>query len=104
MRKIAALSVLLTMCVASIGQAATVRGLVLRRGNPAPFATIVLVGRLGRSAPATTGADGMYYFVNVPADCYTLEVWLGTAQQATASFPNSCVTEPHTDIPPVRVE
>ena len=86
-----------------IAEAATVRGQLLRRGKPAPFLTVTLSGQPGRSSPTTTGSDGMFYLLNVPAGCYTLEVWVGSKQEPSATFANHCVKDPLTDIPPVQL-
>ncbi len=83
--------------------AATVRGRLLRRGKPAPLLTVTLLGQLGRSSPTTSASDGMFYLLNVPPGCYTLEVWADRKEQPAVSFANHCVKDPLTDIPPVQL-
>ena len=80
--------------------AATVRGRIVRsNGNfPVPYVTVTLASpERGRSAPAVTGFDGMYYLYNVPPGPYVLELWLG---QRPATYPIT-VQDPVTDIPPL---
>lgn len=63
-------------------QTTTVRGRLDRRGRdgrtyPAPNITVTLNHpQHGRSRPANSGNDGMYYLMNVPGGRYTLEVWV----------------------------
>lgn len=56
----------------------------------------------GRSSPAYSDYQGMYYIYNVPPGDYTLEVWAGGAQPMIFDIfviPN----RPVTDIAPIRV-
>lgn len=93
-----------------------VRGMLFRPGQPTsqrpdgryPAGGIQLTlfnQRMGRSSPAYSGSDGMYYFYNVPAGDYTLEVWLAV-QQATPygiRVLPSTPQRPFTDIAPIAV-
>jgi hypothetical protein len=62
----------------ALSQNTTVRGeLIYGPQTPAQYLKVTLYNQaLGRSAPVTSGPDGMYYFYNVPYGNYTLEVWL----------------------------
>lgn len=59
----------------------TVRGRVDRKDGygriyPAVYVRVTLNNsQRGRSAPAYTGTDGMFYLHNVPAGSYNLEIW-----------------------------
>ena len=64
----------------------TVRGQLLWNGwnqfgalqpYPAPNVQVTLFNpAVGRSWPAVTGQDGMYYFYNIPLGTYNLEIGL----------------------------
>lgn len=102
-----AIPYLLALCVLIFDQstsfAAMVRGRLQRGMYPAPFVTVTLLSQnLGRSAPAVTSPDGMYYFYNVPAGPYILELWLGGPSPATYPIPQ--VREPYTDILPIQIQ
>jgi Carboxypeptidase regulatory-like domain len=95
--------VLLVFLVTGSANAATVRGrLVHSNGYPAAGVAVTVFSQgTGRSSPAYTGGDGMYYLNNVPPGYYYLEVW---------SYPGGApavyqiqVYEPYTDIPPTGV-
>lgn len=85
----------------------TVRGLLERMGPdgryyPAPRVRVTLYSDMrGRSQPAYTGMDGMYYIYNIPRGRYFLEIWIGD--------PNPIVYDidvfqfPYTDIRPIRI-
>ncbi len=82
--------------------AATVRGQLACAGGKS-LATGVAVTLYSqqkvRTVPAFTGGDGMYYFNNIAAGAYTLEVWLsknGTTPSVTYQM---VVKEPSTDFP-----
>ena len=74
----AACAVLLLVWCAGWAGAATVRGrLVHKNGSPAANVEVTVSNaKSGRSAPARTGADGMYYLFNLPAGAGFLEVWV----------------------------
>ena len=79
-RSIALLFLLFVITAAA--QAATVRGRLVRNNGyggiyGVAYVTVTLWNQArGRSAPAVSGEDGMYYFYNVPPDTYYLQVWL----------------------------
>ena len=85
--------------------AATVRGRLDRSngyGGSYQVAYVMVTlynDRLGRSAPAYTGTDGMYYLYNVPPDDYFLEVWLYPGRPPLRY--SIQVRDPYTDIPPI---
>jgi hypothetical protein len=84
-------------------QTTTVRGQLLKNGqSPAPGITVTLNHpTFGRSSPATTGGDGMYYFYNVPFGDYYLEVWLSNHQPSV--YPMRIFTAPYCDLPRIPV-
>jgi hypothetical protein len=84
-------------------QAATIRGrIVHQNGYPAVGYTVTVSNpQLGRSNPARTGGDGMYYFFNIPPGFYYLEVWVNPGG-APLVFQIQ-VSDPNTDIPQVVV-
>jgi hypothetical protein len=93
----------LVFAMTAAAQAATVRGQLVR-GNG--YGGVYAVGYVkvtlwnesrGRSSPAVTGSDGMYYFYNVPPDIYYLEVWLYPGRQPL--YYKIQVSDPATDIP-----
>jgi hypothetical protein len=73
--------VLVLLIFSAFTYAGTVRGRLDRRDGygriyPAVYVPITLYNeRLGRSAPAYSGTDGMYYIYNVPPGTYYLEIW-----------------------------
>ena len=75
------MSLLLVFVGTTSAQAATVRGRLDRRDGqgrsyPATYVSVTLNSpSMGRSSPAYTGADGMYYLYNVPPGDYYLEIW-----------------------------
>ncbi len=85
--------------------AATVRGqLILYAPNGAQypaggFAVTIYNQYTGRSSPAYTGPDGMYYIYYVRAGGYYLEVW--KPQNPTPTVYPIQVVDPYTDIPPI---
>jgi hypothetical protein len=84
--------------------AAALRGrLVHANGNSAAGIVVTVVNQAhGRSAPVRTGADGMYY-LQIPAGSYHLEVWINPTPGAQPVVYPIQVSEPYTDIPPIRV-
>jgi hypothetical protein len=67
--------------------AATVRGKLSRTSAAgtiyaASYVKVTLSNsRIGDSAPAYTGEDGMYYFYNVPAGDYDLKIWVSPRRE-----------------------
>lgn len=80
----------------------TVRGQLLHGGQfPAPGIQVTLYSVIyGRSSPAYTGADGMYYLNNVPLGDYALEVWIATPPVA---YPVRVSAAPYFDIARIPV-
>jgi hypothetical protein len=88
--------------------AGTVRGRLDRRDGygrvyPAVYVAVTLFqdGR-GRSAPAYTGTDGMYYLYNVPPGTYNLEIW-AYPNQPPIVYTIYVANQPLTDIKPIQI-
>jgi len=86
-----------------LANAATVRGrLNHANGYPAAGVAVTVINQqAGRSSPAYSGADGMYYIYNVPPGYYNLEVWIYPGGAPTVY--QIQVGDPYTDIPPLLV-
>lgn len=96
----------LLFVITAAAQAASVRGRLVRNGYggayPVGNVTVTLWNQSrGRSAPAVTGADGMYYFYNVPSGTYYLQVWLYPGKPPLTYLIQ--VNEPSTDIAPISI-
>jgi hypothetical protein len=80
----------------------TVRGQLLRSDqSPAPGIQVTLYSApSGRSLPAYTGNDGMYYLYNVPFGDFYLEVWVSNPPQA---YPVQITGYPFHDLPRLPV-
>ncbi len=88
----------------------TVRGQLLWNGwnqigapqsYPAPGVQVTLFNQaVGRSWPAVTGNDGMYYFYNIPLGDYSLEVWISNPPIA---FPFRISGFPYHDLPRIPI-
>jgi hypothetical protein len=88
--------------VVGVGQAATVRGKLLRGNGAASGVEVtVLNSQKVRTQPAYSGANGMYYIPNVKPGSYTLEVW-ATPNKSPLTVPIQ-VKEPETDVNPVKL-
>lgn len=91
---------------AASAYAGTVRGKLYRRAfdgriYPAPYIRVTLNhAQYGRSSPADTGPDGMYYLYNVPPGGYWLEIWVANGPLV---YPIQVFDQPLTDIPPIQV-
>lgn len=95
------MAVALLPVIVGTGQAATVRGKLLRgKGVAAGIEVTVLSPQKVRSIPAYSGSNGMYYIPNVKAGSYTLEVWVKPNKPLT--FPIQ-MKEPESNINPVQV-
>jgi len=82
-------------------QAATVRGKIERKaGYPVSYMKVTLKGQKSESSPVYTGSDGMYYFKNIPAGDYTLEVWNQKARPTSYKIE---VREPDTQVPVIKL-
>lgn len=99
-------TLLFLFALESCAVAATLRGQIVRvypngaRAVAGGIAVTVYNQELGRSSPAYSGPDGMYY-LNVPAGSYVLEVWTypGSSPITVQVF----IREPYTDAAPVFV-
>jgi hypothetical protein len=91
---------------AASAYAGNIRGMLYRRASdgrtyPAPYVRVTLNhAQYGRSSPADTGPDGMYYFYNVQPGDYWLEVWVGSKPLV---FTIRVYNQPLTDIPPIQI-
>ncbi len=102
-------SLLLIFIGTTSAQGATVRGRLDRRDGHGRFyrATYVSVTlnnpRMGRSSPAYSGGDGMYYLYNVPPGDYQLEIWAYPGRPPLTI--NIRVNDqPYTDIDPILIQ
>lgn len=107
---VAVFLLLLGMAGALPAQAATVRGqlyrLVYNTRYPAPYIAVTLVNpTMGRSSPAYTDTNGMYYLFNVPPGSYTLEIWWSRDPSQPPLRYNIIVNNnPYTDIAPIMIQ
>jgi len=92
-----------------ISAASIVRGQLFRLGPegqrfPASSIAVRLVNQnRGPSGFAYTGSDGMYYLYNIPADNYTLEVWLSQDPNRRLKVNVRVDDRPYTDVAPMEV-
>ena len=97
----------LTLGATASCYAGTVRGRIERRDAygrtfAAAYVQVTLYSQQqGRSSPAYTGVDGMYYLYNVPSGSYTLEVWVSPDRPLTYGI--QVYNQPYTDIPPILI-
>jgi hypothetical protein len=81
--------------------AATVRGKIARNaGYPISYMKVSLRGTKVSFSPIYTGSDGMYYFKNVAAGDYVLEIW--NRKDRPSSYKIQ-VREPTTEVPLIRI-
>ena len=88
----------------------TVRGQLLSNGwnqfgapqvYPASNIQVTLFNpAVGRSWPAVTGQDGMYYFYNIPLGTYNLEIWISNPPR---SYPFMIGGLPYHDLPRISI-
>jgi Carboxypeptidase regulatory-like domain len=88
------------------GEAATVRGRLDRiangRRNPAVGVPVTLFrAGSGRSSPAYSNQDGMYYLKNIAPGTYNLEIWTSRDPGVHPKSYVIKVSEPITDIPAI---
>ena len=102
--------VLVAMLVArGVANAAEVRGRldhVDSNGAHAPAVGIsvtVYNQGSGRSAPATTGSDGIYHIQNIRPGSSQLEVWTSTDPRVPPIVYPIRVAEPYSDIAPITL-
>jgi len=87
--------------------AATLRGRLFAIGPAGAFpvggiAVTVSRPNMGRSFPSYSGMDGMFY-LNISPGPYVLEVWYSRDPRVPPMVFQILVTEPLTDIPPIRL-
>ena len=88
--------------------AGTVRGRLDRRDAygriyPAVYVRVTLYNdSRGRSAPAYTGTDGMFYLYNVPPGSYYLEIWPYPNQRPIV-YTIYVSDQPFTDIAAIQI-
>ncbi len=91
------------LLVANVAWPAMVRGRLDRtiapgRQVPAPGIAVTIVSpQSGRTAPAYSGPDGMYY-LHVPPGNYTLEVWISRDPRVQPIRLQIQVVEPYKDV------
>ena len=96
-----AVRTLALLSLAAIVQAASVRGKIARNaGYPVSYMKVTLKGPRGVSSPVYTGNDGVYYFKNIPAGDYILEVW--NLKGRPTSFKIQ-IREPLTEVPVIKI-
>jgi len=100
--------VLVFLLLSNFASATMIRGrlfLMMPSGQTFPasgFAVTLRSPQMGRSTPAFSGPDGMYY-LNAPPGGYILEVW-NSADPGSLPLQTAIqVGDPYTDIPPIRV-
>ncbi len=97
----AAFRIALLALISGVMQAAVVRGRIERsEGYPAPYMRVTLNGPAGESNPVYTGNDGQYYFRDIPAGTYVLEIW---NQRDRPTSYRIEVREPVTEVPVIRI-
>lgn len=100
------LSCLVFLAMSQILSAASLRGRLdrtLPNGARVPVGGItvtVFSQATGRSSPAVSQQDGMYYLNNVPAGDYNLEVWIRGTNNPPLAY-GIRVIEPYTDVAPI---
>ena len=88
---------------------ATVRGRLVRRDAhgrvyPAAYIAVTLNNeKMGRSSPAYTDADGMYYLYRVPPGEYRLEIWLHQTPNPSFVYKIVVYDQSYTDISPIEI-
>lgn len=96
---------ILLLSFAGVLDAANVQGrLDYNNGSPAGGIAIRLIGTSGAHPPsfaAYSGRNGMYYFSQIPAGTYNLEVWRNNVR--VAFLGNLVVAEPLKNVPIVRL-
>jgi hypothetical protein len=103
------ISMLLVFVGTTSAQGATVRGRLDRKDGqgrlyPATYVSVTLnSSNMGRSSPAYTGADGMFYLYNVPPGDYYLEIWAYPGRPPL-TFTIRVYDRPYTDINPILIQ
>lgn len=103
------LAVLVFEMCAALAAAGTVRGQLFRVAPngaryPATGVPVTISSpSTGRSAPAYSGSDGMYYLFNIPPGGFNLEVWVWGPSAQPLVFGMQVLNQPVTDIAPIQV-
>lgn len=98
-------SCILSLVLVGTADAATVRGNLHRilwngvQSNAPGVAVTLYNPSLGRTTPSYTDVYGMYYLYNIPPGAYYLEIWTSNPPMVFQIQ----VSDPYTDVPPVRV-
>jgi hypothetical protein len=99
---------LLVFVATAYAYAGTVRGKLERRDAygrnyvAAHVAVTLYNKQVGRSSPAYTGNDGMYYLYNVPPGSYYLEIWVYPDREPLR-YIIQVYNQSLTDIPPIVI-
>lgn len=105
----AVLAIAMLSALAAAGNAATIRGRLERveangSKRSAPGIAVTVSGQhTGRSNPAHSNDNGMFYIQNIPEGTYQLEIWLSPDTSVPPLVYNIRVHEPYTDIPPITI-
>src|SRR5262245_6437416 len=92
---------------AGLADAGTIRGRLVHRSTQGDYPAkgipvTAFRSEKGKSSPAYSGTDGMYYLYNLPAGTYTLQVWV-YPNSAPLTFTITVDDEAFTDIAPIIV-
>jgi len=95
------------LVLAAFADAGTLRGRLVHRSREGDYPAkgipvTVFRSDTGKSLPAYSGTDGMYYLYNLPTGCYTLQVWL-YPNSSPLTFTITVDDESFTDIAPIIV-
>jgi hypothetical protein len=100
---LAGLTIVLLL-TADVLAVSTVRGKLYRQANGRSYGAsgvgVRLVDPQGTARTASSASDGLFYFYNVPAGSYTLEVYIGPQPQ---SYWIQVEERAYTDIAPIEV-
>ena len=104
-RVLGSIAMLCMLAPQVVGATSTVRGKLIRIGPqgtyPAGGIRVTVNSQYrGRSNPAYSGPDGMFYLYNIPPGQYVLEVW---ATSPALFFTIQVREQPFSDVAPIRV-
>lgn len=99
---------MILLAATTFAYSGTVRGRLERQGPygiyPVPYVPLTLYSSaMGRSSPAYTGPDGMYYFYNVQSGKYNLEIWIQDFGYPPIIYFITVFDQPYTDIKPILI-
>lgn len=99
---------LFAIIITGSAYAGTVRGRLDRQGPygiyPVSYMAVTLYSSTsGRTSPAYTGANGMYYLYNIPYGGYALEIWVNGFSYPPITYRISVFNQPYTDIKPILI-